>query len=58
MSEPVLRRAHPALRAPFNVWDLVALAIIVGIFVLSWLISFLIYRARGYDEIEIEAAGG
>ena len=33
MSEPVLRRAHPALRAPFNVWDLVALAIIVGVFV-------------------------
>jgi high-affinity nickel-transport protein len=27
--------------------------IIVGIFLLSWLISFLIYRARGYDEIEI-----
>jgi nickel/cobalt transporter (NiCoT) family protein len=32
--------------------------IIVGIFVLSWLVSFLIYRARGYDEIEVEAAGG
>src|SRR5271155_1836231 len=32
--------------------------IIVGIFVLSWLISFLIYRAKGYDEIEVEAAGG
>jgi NitT/TauT family transport system permease protein len=29
----VLRRAHPALRAPFNVWDLVALALIVGVFV-------------------------
>ena len=27
--------------------------IIVGIFVLSWLISFLIYRAKGYDEIEV-----
>ena len=33
MSEPVLRRAHPALRAPFNIWDLVALAIILGIFI-------------------------
>ena len=33
MTEPVLRRAHPALRAPFNLWDLVALAIIVGLFV-------------------------
>jgi NitT/TauT family transport system permease protein len=30
MTDPVLRRAHPALRAPFNIWDLVALAIIVG----------------------------
>jgi NitT/TauT family transport system permease protein len=29
----VLRRAHPALRAPFNIWDLVALALIVGVFV-------------------------
>ncbi len=27
--------------------------IIVGIFALSWLISFLIYRAKGYDEIEV-----
>jgi NitT/TauT family transport system permease protein len=33
VSEPVLRRAHPALRAPFNIWDLVALAIIVGVFI-------------------------
>jgi NitT/TauT family transport system permease protein len=33
VSEPVLRRAHPALRAPFNLWDLVALAIILGLFV-------------------------
>src|SRR5271169_1554305 len=29
--------------------------IIVGIFVLSWLISFLIYRAKGYDKIEVAA---
>ena len=28
-------------------------AVIVGIFLLSWLISFLLYRARGYDEIEV-----
>jgi nickel/cobalt transporter (NiCoT) family protein len=27
--------------------------IIVGIFVLSWLISFIVYRAKGYDEIEV-----
>ena len=27
--------------------------IIVGIFVLSWLISFLVYRAKRYDEIEV-----
>ncbi len=27
-------------------------AIIVGIFVLSWLISFAVYRAKRYDEIE------
>jgi nickel/cobalt transporter (NiCoT) family protein len=27
--------------------------IIVGIFLLSWLVSLLIYRARGYDEIEV-----
>ena len=32
MTEPVLRRAHPSLRAPFNVWDVVALAIVIGIF--------------------------
>ncbi len=30
---PVLRRAYPSLRAPFNIWDLVALALIVGVFV-------------------------
>ncbi|HEX3917003.1 MAG TPA: ABC transporter permease subunit [Caulobacteraceae bacterium] len=33
MPAPVLRRAHPSLRAPFNIWDLVALALIVGVFV-------------------------
>ncbi|HTX50249.1 MAG TPA: ABC transporter permease subunit [Caulobacteraceae bacterium] len=32
MTEPVLRRAHPSLRAPFNVWDIVALALVVGVF--------------------------
>ena len=29
--EPVLGRAYPALRAPFNLWDLVALTIVVGV---------------------------
>ena len=33
MSEPVLRRAHPVLRAPFNIWDLFALALILGVFI-------------------------
>jgi NitT/TauT family transport system permease protein len=33
VTEPVLRRAHPVLRAPFNVWDLVALALILGVFI-------------------------
>ena len=32
MSEPVLRRAHPVLRAPFNVWDMVAAALVLGLF--------------------------
>jgi high-affinity nickel-transport protein len=27
--------------------------IIVGIFVLSWLVSFAVYRAKRYDEIEV-----
>ena len=44
MSEPVLRRAHPALRAPFNIWDLVALALIVGLFLA------LSHGARGTVE--------
>jgi high-affinity nickel-transport protein len=26
--------------------------LIVGIFLVSWLVSFLIYRANGYDAIE------
>jgi NitT/TauT family transport system permease protein len=29
----VLRRAHPALRAPFNIWDLASLALILGVFI-------------------------
>jgi NitT/TauT family transport system permease protein len=33
MPAPVLRRAHPSLRAPFNIWDVVALALIIGVFV-------------------------
>ncbi|MGH6956813.1 MAG: ABC transporter permease [Caulobacteraceae bacterium] len=32
MTEPVMRRAHPALRAPLNLWDVVALAIVIGVF--------------------------
>jgi nickel/cobalt transporter (NiCoT) family protein len=31
-------------------------AIIVAIFVLSWLVSFAVYRAKGYDEIEAAAS--
>ena len=27
--------------------------LIVGIFVVSWLISLIVYRAKGYDEIEV-----
>ena len=30
--------------------------IIVGIFVLGWLISFVVYRAKRYDEIEVAAS--
>ena len=33
MPAPVLRRAYPALRAPFNIWDFVALALIVSVFI-------------------------
>ncbi len=33
MPAPVLRRAHPALRAPFNIWDLASLALILGVFI-------------------------
>jgi nickel/cobalt transporter (NiCoT) family protein len=29
--------------------------IIVGIFVLAWLVSYLVYRAKRYDEIEVSA---
>ena len=28
---------------------------IVGIFVVAWLISYVVYRANGYDEIEVSA---
>ena len=27
--------------------------VIAGIFVVSWLLSFIVYRARGYDKIEV-----
>jgi len=33
MPAPVLRRAHPALRAPFNIWDLAAFALIMGVLI-------------------------
>ena len=29
--------------------------LIVGIFILAWLISYVVYRAKRYDEIEISA---
>jgi high-affinity nickel-transport protein len=32
--------------------------IIVGIFVLSWLISYVVYRVKRYDEIEVAPAQG
>jgi NitT/TauT family transport system permease protein len=33
MPTSVLARAHPSLRAPFNAWDLAALALILGLFI-------------------------
>jgi nickel/cobalt transporter (NiCoT) family protein len=27
--------------------------VIVGIFVVSWIVSFIVYRAKGYDQIEV-----
>ncbi|HZR42910.1 MAG TPA: HoxN/HupN/NixA family nickel/cobalt transporter [Ktedonobacteraceae bacterium] len=32
-------------------------AIIIGIFILSWIVSTLIYKIRGYDNIEVKVAG-
>ncbi len=29
--------------------------LIIGIFIVSWLISWIVYRARGYDQIEVAA---
>jgi high-affinity nickel-transport protein len=29
--------------------------VIVGVFVAAWLISYVIYRVNGYDEIEVSA---
>ena len=31
--------------------------IIIGIFVVSWLVSFVVYRAKGYDRLEVSGAG-
>ncbi len=30
-------------------------SIIVGIFVVAWLVSYVVYRAKGYDGIEVSA---
>ena len=30
---------------------------IVGLFVLSWLVSTAIYKLRGYDELDLRAGG-
>src|SRR5213082_558909 len=32
--------------------------VIIGIFVLSWVISTIIYKVRGYDHIEVKTASG
>jgi high-affinity nickel-transport protein len=32
--------------------------LIIGIFVLGWFVSFLVYRAKGYDEVELSARQG
>jgi nickel/cobalt transporter (NiCoT) family protein len=32
--------------------------IIIGIFVVSWAVSLLVYRTKRYDEIEVRASGG
>ena len=32
--------------------------VIVGIFVLGWIASYLVYRAKAYDEIEVSASEG
>jgi high-affinity nickel-transport protein len=31
--------------------------VIIGIFILSWVISVVVYRAKRYDEIEVQTAG-
>ena len=31
--------------------------IIIGIFILSWLISFMIYKAKGYGDLEVAGSG-
>ena len=30
--------------------------VIVGVFVLSWLASVLVYRAKGYDALDVKTA--
>ena len=29
--------------------------VIVGVFIVAWLISYLVYRVKRYDEIEVSA---
>ncbi len=50
-----------ALRGPF--WNLVAAIsdnfsalgyAIVGLFIATWLVSFAVYRAKGYDKLEVQ----
>jgi nickel/cobalt transporter (NiCoT) family protein len=31
---------------------------IIGIFIVSWLVSFVVYKAKGYDDLEISAPEG
>ena len=32
--------------------------LIIGVFVLSWLVSFLVYRYKGYDRIPVVKVDG
>jgi nickel/cobalt transporter (NiCoT) family protein len=50
-----------------GLWDLVASLndnfgllgyLIIGIFAVSWIVSVLVYRLNGYDQIELRAPSG